>query len=98
MPYSSAKANGTLALTGSTQTLLPRNDNRQGLIITSNASANACWLHFQLGNTSAVPTATTNTGTRLGAGGSLTLLGSDVFTGAIAVIGTAADVVSWTEF
>jgi len=95
---SSAKANTALTLSGSSQTLLSRNDNRQGIIITSNSTANACFLHFQLGNTSAIPTATTGNGVRIPAGGSLTLLGSDVFTGAIAVIGTAADVISWTEF
>lgn len=83
---SAREGNGTLALAGASATVVERNENRIGLII-SNIGAAVATLTFAEGNNIA-PTATATTGAGLPVGGSIVLMGADCFTGQIKAFGT----------
>lgn len=93
------QGDGTLAMTGASQALVGANPNRQEIIISSNSAANSVWLALAEspatpGAPIANPTAVANRGVRILTGQTFRLTG---YTGAIAIIGTAADVVGWVE-
>lgn len=94
------EGNGALALSGVSQALIGANLNRQGLIVCNTSGANVMWLALQeapttSGGPAVLPTAAANTGVKLAANQTVNL--SD-FRGALAVIGTAADVCTFVEY
>lgn len=99
MPRDVAReGNGALALTGGSQALVAANPNRAQITICNPAASNVMWLAYSdpPGTTGTVvaPTAAANTGIRLGPGQSMV---ETVYRGAIAILGTAADVVTFIE-
>lgn len=99
MPRDVAReGNGTLTLTGVSQPLVIANPNRAQITICNPSASNAMWLAYSdpPGTTGTVvaPTAAVNTGVRLGPGQSTV---ETIYRGAIAIFGTAADVVTFIE-
>jgi hypothetical protein len=91
------KGNATLALSGASQVLVAKNLNRAKIIITSPAAAVSLALAAPPATPSGAevaPTAVASQGITLPPNSIFTLEG---FTGAIAIIGTAAQVLSFVE-
>lgn len=89
--------NGTLALSGASQAFLPKNLSRKKIIITAPAAAIS--LAFQVPpatptGADVLPTAVASQGLTIPPNTVVTI---DDYTGALAIIGTAAQVVSYVE-
>ena len=98
MPRDVCRSQGALTLAGSvSQALIAANPNRVELTVC-NTGAGAMFLGFQTAPASAgapaAPTAVSASGLRLGAGQSYTTTN---YRGAVAIIGTPADVATWME-
>lgn len=100
MPRDFARnGNGALTLNGSNQVLVQANPSRAELTVCNPGATNAMWLAFGAAPSSptaaaVAPTAAANTGLRLGPGQAYT---TTTFRGAIAILGTAADTVTFVE-
>lgn len=92
---SDAKNGGAaLAMNGASQVVAAANPARATLVLSNMAAANPMFFAFSTSSVAA-PTAVVTSGLRLAAGQFIVL---EAFTGAVAVIGTAADVLGIVEF
>lgn len=88
-----ANGGSALILNGSSQAVVSANPGRAALYLSNYGATNAMFLRFGTAATP-TPTAVASTGIRLAPGQTLVL---EAFTGAVAVIGTAADVLGIAE-
>lgn len=91
---SDAKNGGqALSLTGASQAVAGPNPGRAALYVSNMSAANPMFLAFGTA-AAATPTAVASSGIRLAPGQTLVI---EAYTGAVAVIGTAADVLGIVE-